>query len=291
MIHYLIVTFIDFFVGVLALTRKQGRSSAGVVACSASLGLWSLELFILSSGLDKELISPWFHLTRWGLFFIAISFAFFAYQLVGNKSKIYRYFVLYPGFIATILLCLANFFVFPTGLKPVEGGFLPERDGIFTCFSILFTYVPAGAVLYCVFSYKRVPDRNKQKIALVLLSLLVTIIFGWIAIAYSAKNSYLSKYVAVVINLIIIFTFLYVSGDHKLANIRVAAVHLLVKCSVLLFFVSIYLILNLTTLPNLDLPGQLLLIFLYALVLTQAYPRIIDFILPPGNQAACQGQL
>lgn len=280
MIHYLIVTFIDFFVGVLALTRKSNRCRISVIAYSASMGLWSLELYILSSGWDIDIIAILFHLTRWGMFFTAISFAFFTYQLVDYKSPLYRYGVLYPGLASTVLLCLTNFFLFPSQLKPVEGGFLPDRDFVFFWFTVSFTYTLFGAILYCALCYRRVSNRFRQKIILMLFSLIVIVFFSWIAIVYSARNTYLSNYIAVIINLLIVFTFLYISGNEKLANLRLAAAHFLVKLAALLFFVFIYVTLDKIALQKVDLTGQLILIFLYVLILTQCYPRFIDFVLP-----------
>jgi hypothetical protein len=146
MIQYLITAIIDIAVGFLALSKKGNPAAKALAFTVFSLGVWSLELYLLTVVKNVDVLNILFHITRWGMFFIPATFAFLTWRLIGSRSQKFKKMVVIPSFLASILLSLTNALVFPSTLREVDGGYLPNTDAIFYLFLISFIWCFVGSI-------------------------------------------------------------------------------------------------------------------------------------------------
>lgn len=280
MFPYLITALIDYVFCILAAARKDSKASVATALVAFCLGTWSLELFLLSYIDDVDVLSPLFHLTRWGMFFIPFSFSLFTYQLLAKKSALYKNLVLVPGFISCSALSWVNLQFLPSKLMPTEGGFLPEPDITFYWFVVNFSWLTFGGIVYVVMNFKKVAKRDRQRIVWLLSTLCFLLFFGWTASALFVEEFYLSKFYGAIINLIFASLFFYTSSDSQLVNLKLAFSEGFAKILVLSAYVVFYFVF-LYFLDSVDFSiGGILFILLYVLIITQTYPKVSQWVLP-----------
>lgn len=279
MVHYLVTALIDFFVGFAALTKTRNKSAIALAFTAFSLGLWSLELFLLTVIDDLVSLSFWFHLTRWGMFFIPPSLALLAWRLVGSRSKRYLALVLVPGVALSAGLAIANLFFFPSKLEGVTGGFLPKVDAIFYVFAINFLWCLVGAVTLCIGCYKSATHRERQRIRWLMIILVMTMSTGLMSI-WLVKYDFYLKLVGATTNIVFISLLFYATVQHHLMDIRLALSVGLTRLAVLALVVWSYFFLH-SVVGELDQSiAGVLVMLIFIVVVLEMYPRVLRWALP-----------
>ena len=279
MVHYLVTALIDFFVGFAALTRTKNKSAFALAFTAFCLGLWSLELFLLTVISDLVTLSFWFHLTRWGMFFAPLSFAFLTWRLVGAGSRKYALSVLLPGVIFSSGLALANMFFLPSKLESVSGGFLPKVDSVFYLFVLNFFWCFIGAVALCIGRYKTATHRERQRIRWLMIILLMTMSTAIMSI-WLVKYDFYLKLVGATTNIVFISLLFYATVQNHLMDIRLALSVGLTRLSILALVVWSYFFLH-SVMGDLDQSiAGVLVMLMFIVVVLEMYPRMLRWALP-----------
>ncbi len=284
MTQYLITALIDFFIASLCLSKKDNKAARALAWTAICLGVWSLELYLLTVISDVEKLSVWFHITRCGMFFIPSTLALLAWRLTASRSTLFLYFVVLPGFACSLLLSVLNLFFYPSELQPAAGGFLPKPDFVYYAFSALFVYSLLSSLLVCVVLYKSVTLRQKQRIRWLFITLLVTFLTGFLSIYLMIYDFYLAKFVGTTANVAFASLLFYSTVQHHLMDFRLALSESLTRASVLAFFVLIYF--SARTAAS-DMSGSMqanLIDLLFLVLALEAYPRILKWLLPNAKK-------
>ncbi len=230
MIHHLATALVDFLVALFALSSKNSQASRPMALVAFSMGLWSLELFILSSVVNPLYLDTLFHLTRWGMFLIPPSLVLLTWSLIGRRSEQFLYGAVLPGFIFSIGLCLANFFFMRSNLEQVTGGYQPEPDAVYSLFSLSFVASLITCIGLGIKRYKRATYREIQQIKWLLIVLGVTLVLGVLSMLLIHYPYYL-KLVGASINMVFIGLLFYATVQHHLMDVKLAFSVGLVKAS------------------------------------------------------------
>ena len=282
--HYLVAAIIDAIVALVALSKRT-PAAKGVALTSFSLGLWSLELFLLTVISDVELLSILFHVTRWGMFFIPPSLALLTWMMLGAKSTVFRNIVIIPGFIVSVALSLGNTFIFPSELTPASGGYLPKIDPVFHVFVLNVVWCVIGAVILGAVSYAspKSTNRQKQRIKWLLIILLMTLSTGLASIFLVAYDFYL-KLVGTTTNITFVSLLFYATFQNHLMDLRLALSFGLARAVLLVGVVWSYLFIS-SLINNSDnaVTGSIAML-VFIVVLLEVYPRALRWILPSAKK-------
>lgn len=272
MYSYLIVAVIDYTIAILLLRQGKNRSTYPAMAACFCLGTWSLELFALSVISSKDLLFHVFHITRWGLFFIPFTFALCAHQILSRPSKLYFNVILLPGLISTIALCISDYFLFPSELTLTPDGYLPEPDIHYYWLIFNFLVFSGSAIIYTVFLYRPLNSREKLKIKSVAFIVSIWATIGLIASVFFFRYSELTKYIGALANLSLSLMLYFTSSDERLKSIKNSIIEGLSKLASISFFVIAYLYADEYLSPIQSETDQLLLVFVFVLLVAQVYP-------------------
>ena len=279
MIQYLITALIDFAIAGLALRKSKSDGSLVLFFTATSIGLWSTELYLLTIITNKEILDFWFHLTRWGMFFIPPMLTLLTWKLVDNKSKGFLYSVVVPGFAITISLCIANMFFFRSELQESEGGFLPKPDIIYYIFATLFIYSLAGAIAFCSIRFKKASLRQKKRTLWLLITMLATLSVGIISIYLMMYDFYLSKFIGSTSNIIFISLLFYSSVEHNLMDITLALKEGISRAILLAMFIWFYFIVVSALGEYARTIEGLLVTVIFIGIILESYPRMLKWLL------------
>ena len=284
MIQYLITAIIDLVVGILAISKKENPAAKALGFTVCCLGLWSLELYFLTSITDMEMLDTLFHLTRWGMFLAPSIFTLLAWRLLGSRSKTFKNIIIIPSFIMSFLLAFGNFFVFPSELIATDGGYLPKPDFIFYAFAGYFIWCFLGSLALVAFSYKSSLNREKQRLKWILITLLVCFLIGILLIGAMPKSFYLSKLMGPISNIIFVAFLFYTTIQHNLMDFRLALSVGLSKAILLGFFIWLYFVVTSVVGDHTESVGGVLILLLFVALILEAYPRLLKWILPNAKK-------
>ncbi|MFL0799844.1 MAG: HAMP domain-containing histidine kinase [Agarilytica sp.] len=282
--QYLITALIDICLGIFAYKTKENRAAKALAYTALCLGIWSLELFLLTIIQDVTVLSPWFHITRWGLFFIPPCFALLSWQLVGARSRAFFVSVVVPGFLASFALGVTNLFLAPSILTPTESGFLPEIDTVYYAFVCIFLWCFVGSIMLSARCYRSSTRRERQRVKWVVITLLVCFLGGISNIFLMPHDVYLSNYMGSVLNITFVALLFYSTVQHHLMDFR-SAISVGISRAILLgFFVwSIFLFTSISGPLSSDSGGFLVLAGLMILMM-ETYPRLLKWVLPNAKK-------
>lgn len=268
MLTYLITSIFDFTLGFLAARKTKNRASLAAACCLGCLGFWSLELFLLSYISDVNILYPLFYITRWGLFLVPFSFAFFVYRILSKRSKPFIYWALVPGAISCLLLCIANITILPSTLEPTPGGFLPKIDVTAYWHMLNFSYLSIIAIAYCALSYSNISFRERQKVRWITTTSCILLPMGWLTFSL-LESQYLSKSVGAILNILFSIVLYYTLDGSYLMNISRAITEGLSRLLVITVFVVLYFSLDVY---NTNTTNGAFIIFMFVLLTSQTYP-------------------
>lgn len=284
MIQYLITAVIDIVVGILALSKKENPAANALAFTVFSLGIWSLELYLLTVISNVGILGALFHITRWGMFFIPSTFAFLTWRLVGSRSKKFKNLVVIPGFLVSTALSVINTFVFPSTLKEVDGGFLPGIDTIYYLFLISFVWCFIGSIGVVFTSYNSSPFREKQRLKWLLITLFASFIGGSLGLYSMASEFYLSRFIGSITNITFVALLFYATIQHNLMDFRLALSVGLTKAILLGFFVWLYFVVTSVVGDHTESNGGILVLLIFLALILEAYPRLLKWILPSAKK-------
>lgn len=284
MIQYLITAIIDIVVGVLAISKKENPAAKALGFTVCCLGLWSLELYFLTSIKDLQLLDTLFHITRWGMFLAPSIFTLLAWRLLGSRSKAFKNIIIIPSFVMSFLLAFGNFFIFPSVLIEAEGGYLPKPDLIFYAFAAYFIWCFFGSLALVAFSYKSSLNREKQRLKWVLITLFVCFLIGILLIGTMPNSFYLSKLMGPISNIIFVAFLFYTTIQHNLMDFRLALSVGLSKAILLGFFIWLYFVVTSVVGDHTESVGGVLVLLLFVALILEAYPRLLKWILPNAKK-------
>jgi signal transduction histidine kinase len=283
MVHYLVACLVDFAIVFLALSKRNNPAAKALALTALSMGLWSLELFLLTIIQDLPTLTLWFHLTRWGMFFIAPCIALLVWNLMGRRSKKFLYFTVIPSFIFAAIISLSNLLLFPSELIPATGGYLPKVDAIFYCFAIGFIYSLLSAISFCALKFKSATHREKQKIRWLLATIILILILGAISI-YLVKYNFYLKLVGAVANIGCISLLFYATVQNHLMDVRSAVSMGMARALILAVIIwGYFYVVELIGMLNESIGGAAVMI-VFVVVVLELYPRLLKWILPSAKK-------
>ena len=71
MTGYLIVALIDIAVALYVLRASRSKAAVAFAGLWACFGIWLIDLHLAHTAASTTELIPWFHLLRFGMFFIA----------------------------------------------------------------------------------------------------------------------------------------------------------------------------------------------------------------------------
>jgi signal transduction histidine kinase len=284
MIQYLITAIIDIAVGILAFSKKSNPAAKALALTVFSLGAWSLELYLLTVIKNVDVLNILFHVTRWGMFFIPSTFAFLAWRLITSRSQKFKNLVVIPSFLVSALLSIVNTFVFPSTLREVDGGYLPNTDAIFYLFLISFIWSFLGSIGMVFASYNSSSNREKQRLKWLCITLCVSFTGGILGIYSMPSEFYLSRFVGSITNIVFVILLFYSTIQHNLMDFRLALSVGLSKALLLGFFIWLYFVVTSVVGDHTESIGGVLILLLFMALILEAYPRLLKWILPNAKK-------
>ncbi len=282
MAHYLVTAIVDFIVALIALNKRDNPAAKALSLASFSLGLWSLELFLLTVVSNVELLSILFHLTRWGMFFIPPSLALLAWMLIGARSHLFFNLVVLPGFAVSVCLSIFNAFIFPSELAATEGGYLPVVDQVFYIFAANFVWCLLGAVAVSTWSYRSATHRERQRVKWLLIILVMTLMTGVASMLLVTYDFYL-KLVGATTNITFVCLLFYATVQHHLMDLRLALSVGLARIVLLTAVVWSYFFVA-SVVGDLSQSSTGIVMLFFIVFVLEAYPRALRWILPNAKK-------
>lgn len=278
MIHHLATAFVDFLVAAFALSSKQSKASRPMALVAVSMGLWSLELFVLSFVRDAYYLDTLFHLTRWGMFFIPPSLILLTWSLIGRNSEKFYLWAVIPSFILSVGLCLANFFVLRSKLEPVTGGYQPAPDIIYSLFSVLFLASMVMCIGFGIVRYRQATYREVQRIRWLIIVLAVTLALGLLSMMLIHYPYYL-KLVGASINMVFIGLLFYATVRHHLMDVRLAFSVGLVKATAIAAILWVYFFIGNLIEGTIDPVSHIIMMAIFVYIFLELYPSYEEWAL------------
>lgn len=284
MIQYLVTAIIDIVVGILAFSKKDNPAAKALAFTLFSLGVWSLELYLLTVIKNLDVLNVLFHVTRWGMFFIPAGFAFLTWRLIGSRSKKFKHLVVIPSFIVSTVLSLVNAFILPSTLREADGGYLPNPDAIYFIFLIGFICSFTGSIGIVFASYSSSSNREKQRLKWLLITLCVSFTGGVLVLYSMPSEFYLSKFIGSITNIVFVVLLFYSTIQHNLMDFRLALSVSLSKAILLGFFISLYFLVTSVVGNHTESVGGVLVLLLFVAFILEAYPRLLKWVLPNAKK-------
>lgn len=284
MIQYLITAIIDIAVGVLAISKKENPAAKALGFTICCLGLWSLELFFLTSIKNMEDLNILFHLTRWGMFLAPSFFTLLTWRLLGSRSQTFKKTVMIPCFVISFALAFGNLFLLPSELIKTDGGYLPKPDFIYYAFGVYFIWCFFGSLVLVAVSYKSALSREKQRLKWVLITLVVCFLIGILLIRTMPQDFYLSKFMGPISNIIFVAFLFYTTIQHNLMDFRLALSVGLSKAILLGFFVWLYFVVTSVVGDHNESSGGVLVLLCFVALILEAYPKLLKWVLPNAKK-------
>ncbi len=284
MIQYLLTAIIDVVLGILAFSKKENPAAKALALTAFSMGVWSLELYLLTVMKNLDVLNVLFHVTRWGMFFIPAGFALLTWRLIGSRSKIFKRLVVIPNFVVSALLSIVNTFILPSTLREVDGGYLPVPDGIFYVFLFGWLWSFLGSIGFVFTSFSSSSEREKQRLKWLIITLFVTFTGGVIGITTVSSGFYLSKFIGSITNIIFVALLFYSTIQHNLMDFRLALSVGLTKAILLGFFIWLYFVVTSVVGDHTESVGGVLILLLFVALILEAYPRLLKWILPNAKK-------
>lgn len=289
MIPFLASAGVDFIVGLIALSKRDNPSAFALALFTVSLGLWQTELFLLTVIDDAEVLSPWFHLTRIGMFLAPPLLAMMTWRICGGSSKRFRDWIVIPSIGVAVLLSLLNNTLLPSKLVGSESGYLPEPDIIYSAFIYLFLFCIVGSIWLALYSYRKVPQRLRRRIKWLLITLAAIMVFASLSIYLVSQGSFLSKLVGAASNGIFVSVLLYATINHHLTDFGSAMSGLLARVVViavlLAFFFSALDVIKGQVGGN----AEILFTVLLLIVVLELYSRLLKLAHPSAKRLLLSG--
>jgi len=279
MTHHLATAFVDFLLAIFALSNRAAPASKPMALVAFSVGLWSIELYILGTVTNPAYLDFLFHLTRWGLFMIPPSLALLTWYLIGKKSKLFYYSLVIPLFTVSISLCIANFFFFPSQLMEVIGGYQPVPDTIYYILNLLYVVSLLGCISVAISRFRVAVYREKQRIKWLLIVLFAMLYLGFAAMLLLHYPFYL-KFVGATLNIMFIGVLFYATVQHRLMDIKLAIGVGAVKfAAVFMVLWAYFFIISISASPS-NTPSHIIVMAIFIYLILEIYPRYRDWALP-----------
>jgi len=128
MTGYLIVALIDIAVALYVLGASRSRAAVAFAALWACFGMWLVDLHLAHTFTDATLLAPWFHLLRFGMFFIAPMMMLFFTLITRTPATRAIKILIGASFATSTGLYLANLAFVPSTLVLGNSGFSTAPD-------------------------------------------------------------------------------------------------------------------------------------------------------------------
>jgi signal transduction histidine kinase len=181
-------------------------------------------------------------------------------------------------------LSLVNTFIFPSTLREVDGGYLPNTDIIFYLFLISFIWCFVGAIGMVFLSYSSTPNREKQRLKWLCITLCVSFTGGVLGIYSMPSDFYLSRFVGSITNIVFVALLFYSTIQHNLMDFRLALSVGLSKAILLGFFIWLYFVVTSVVGDHTESIGGVLTFLFFVALILEAYPRLLKWVLPNAKK-------
>lgn len=183
MLGYLLTAVTCCILMLISLKYNSNVSRSFAFLCTCFV-LWSIELLILSTMHDVEVLSRAFHLLRIGLFFIAPALILFSLLITNTHSRVFKCFLI-ASFTSSLVISALNNFILPSKLVLSAWGYLPKPDIISLIHQANFVLSVTVSILIYFLAYRKTIFIERQRIAWILLAFFVSAPFGILSFNYS----------------------------------------------------------------------------------------------------------
>lgn len=284
MVQYLIAAIVDIIVAIIAITRKRSKARHALVFVALCLASWSMELFFLSAIRNLDLLDPLFRITRVGMFFIPPACALLCWRLLGSHSISFRNVVVAPSFLISMLLGIANTSLWPSVLRPVEAGYLPQPDFIYLAFVANFLFSITACAVFVMSVCRQLPQRDRRRIHWLIFAIGLAGLGGAVSIFMMPSDSYLSKLVGTATNIAIITSLLYATFQHNVVDFNTAFSAGLTRALLLALFGWLFSFLAIHVVDDLDSPGGILAMLVFVVLALEGYPVVLRWMAPGARK-------
>ncbi|WP_262690629.1 ATP-binding protein [Kordiimonas aestuarii] len=186
MTGYLIVALIDIAVAFYVLrTSGKNRAALAFALLWVCFGVWSLNLYLASSIADANQLAPWFHLLRFGMFFIApCMMLFFAYITRARMDRLLKL-AIGSSALASTLLYITNLAFFQSTLVPGTTGFTTAADTLSHIHEANFVVAALVSLALTIRALQTAIFREKQRIRWLMAAIVVGTALGITSFEYS----------------------------------------------------------------------------------------------------------
>lgn len=178
MTGYLIVALIDIAVALYVLGASRSRAAMAFAALWACFGVWLIDLHLAHSMNDVAVLSPWFHLLRFGMFFIAPTMMLFFAYITRTPLTLPVKAVIGASFATSTGLYIANLVFLPSTLVMDSGGFATAPDTLSRIHEINFVLGSLASIAITVRALMTSIFRERQRIRWLVVAIAVGATLG-----------------------------------------------------------------------------------------------------------------
>ena len=165
MTGYLIIALIDIAVALHVLRVSRSHAAVSFSLLWACFGIWLIDLHLAHTATDTAALAPWFHLLRFGMFFIAPMMMLFFTRITRTSSSHALKAAIGLSFATSAGLYIANLAIVPSQLVPVGQGFTTAPDLLSHIHEANFVVASLFSIGICLHALRNSIFRERQRVA------------------------------------------------------------------------------------------------------------------------------
>jgi len=184
-IGYILTATIDLLLAIIVFSYSQSRITSAFSSLCLAAGVWSIELYLLTSIRDVEILTPLFHMTRVGMFFIAPFLILFSALVTKVNLTFWLKALIAASFVTSTVISFLNLSIMPSMLELAPSGYLPKFDVIGAAHQVNFLMGGISSVAICIGAYRNAIFSEKLRIKWLATAFLIGSFFGVLSFSYS----------------------------------------------------------------------------------------------------------
>ncbi|MDO6459392.1 ATP-binding protein [Granulosicoccaceae sp. 1_MG-2023] len=290
MVPYLLTIIVDLVVALLALSNHRHPAARALAYFVFSLAVFQTELFLLKTISDEAQLTPYFHITRIGMFMLPAFFALLTWRVCRPDSALFKRWIVVPLFAVDGTISLLNNTILPSQLQRDQNGFLPQVDGLYMAFAVSLIYAMTASVIFAAWRYRRCVYRERLRLKWLLFTLGIGVLTAAtsVLVFLISHDTYMQSTLSAVGNAVFLGVLLYAVVNHNLADTGSVISNLLVHGFAAGTMISIYYAIThlLSTHAGLQASegARTFVQMLLFLVLLESYNSLIRFLNPGARK-------
>ena len=178
MTGYLIVAMIDIAVALYVLRVSRARAAMAFAFLWSCFGVWLIDLHLAHTIRDAAILTPWFHLMRFGMFCIAPAMVLFFTLVTRTPLTKPVKAVIGFTFVTSAGLYIANLAFVPSQLVAGESGFSTAPDMLSHVHEANFIFASLFSIGLCVHALRTSMFRERQRITWLVTAIIIGATLG-----------------------------------------------------------------------------------------------------------------